>query len=498
MCELATRVSAGETLSALGYTSGIAPIPPYIAVKVPVFSFEKLTDVDTHLGPEMKSTGEVLGIGKNLEEALYKGLVAAGYKMQKHGGVLVTVRDSDKAEITHVAEKLTQCGFSLYATHGTAKFLKEKGFAVQTVEKISECPKNNTATLLESGNISYIISTSEKGRDPAFDDVKIRRKACSLGIPCLTSVDTANALADSLLSGYSEINTELIDINQLRRERMKISFTKMHGTGNDYIFINCFDIELNSPESLVPYLTDRHIGVGSGGVVLILRSGVADAKMRMFNLDGSEGTMAGNAIRCVAKYLYDNEIVKKRQMRIETLGGVRELTLSTRHGVVSSVKVNMGRAELHPKMVPVHLPGDSVIAKPMTIGGVEYAATCVSLGNPHVVVFREDVDKFDLHRVGPLFEKDKLFPNRVNVELVKVVSRNHLKMRVWERGNGETRACGTGACASAVAAVLNGHCDKDADIRVQLLGGEVIVNYTDDAVSLTGDCIKVFDGTVEI
>ncbi|MDR0294023.1 MAG: carbamoyl-phosphate synthase large subunit, partial [Oscillospiraceae bacterium] len=246
MCELATKVSVGETLSALGYTSGIAQIPPYFAVKVPVFSFEKLAGVDTHLGPEMKSTGEVLGLGKSFEEAIYKGLTAAGYAMNKTGGVLVTVRDGDKAEIAGVAEKLVRCGFSLYATKGTALFLESKGFQVRVAEKIRECPDNNTATLLESGKISYIISTSEKGRDPAFDDVKIRRKACSLGIPCLTSVDTANALADSLLSGYSEINTELIDINRLRSGRMKLSFTKMHGCGNDYIYFNCFGGEGNA------------------------------------------------------------------------------------------------------------------------------------------------------------------------------------------------------------------------------------------------------------
>ena len=498
MCELATKVSVGQTLSALGYSSGIAKIPPYIAVKVPVFSFEKLVGVDTHLGPEMKSTGEVLGIGKNFEEALYKGLVAAGYKMQKGGGVLLTVRNSDKPEIIGVAEKLTRCGFTLYATSGTAQFLTSKGFAVQTVEKIHACPNNNTATLLESGNISYIISTSEKGRDPAFDDVKIRRRACTLGIPCLTSVDTANALADSLCSGYSEINTELIDINRLRGERMKINFTKMHGCGNDYIYINCFDIEINSPESLSAFLSDRHTGVGGGGVVLILRSDIADAKMRIFNLDGSEGSMGGNAIRCVAKYLYDNGIVKKNQMQIETLSGVRDLSVSTRNGLVSSVKVDMGRAELRPEKIPVDLPGESVIAVPVSIGGVEYPITCVSMGNPHVVVFCNDVDKFDVRRVGPLFENNKLFPDRVNAEFVEVVGRNHLKMRVWERGSGETQASGTGACASAVAAVLNGYCDKGSDIKVQLLGGDLIIRYTDETVYMTGNCIKVYEGTVEI
>ena len=498
MCELATKVSVGETLSALGYSSGIARIPPYVAVKVPVFSFEKLAGLDTHLGPEMKSTGEVLGVGKNLEEALYKGLVAAGYKMRKRGGVLITVRNSDKAEIAGIAEKLDRCGFSLYATRGTAQFLTGKGFTVQTVEKIRDCPANNTATLLESGKISYVVSTSEKGRDPAFDDVKIRRKACSLGIPCLTSVDTANALVDSLLSGYSEINTELIDINGLRSERMKLRFTKMHGCGNDYIYINCFDLEINSPESLSVFLSDRHKGVGGDGIVLIMPSATADAKMRMFNLDGSEGTMCGNAIRCIAKYLYDEGIVDKKHLRIETLSGIRELSLSTRNGSVSSVTVDMGRAELQPEKIPVHLPGDNVIARPVTIGGEEYAVTCVSMGNPHVVVFQDDVDEFDVCRTGPLFENDPLFPDRVNTEFVEVVGRNHLKMRVWERGSGETQACGTGACASAVAAVLNGHCDKGADIKVRLLGGDLIIRYTDETVSMTGDCIKVFDGTVEI
>jgi len=498
MCELATRVGVGEKLSQLGYTSGIAKIPPYVAVKVPVFSFEKLTDVDTHLGPEMKSTGEVLGLGKNLQEALYKGLVAAGYTMQKSGGVLITVRDGDKPEIAGIAEKFAECGFSLYATDGTAKLLAAKGFAVQTVGKIHECPDDNTATLLQSGKVSYIISTSAKGRDPASDDVKIRRKACLLGIPCLTSVDTANALAESLLSGYSEINTELIDINHMRSERMKLNFTKMQGCGNDYIYINCLDLEINSPESLSVLLSDRHYGVGGDGVVLILPSDVADARMRMFNLDGSEGKMCGNAIRCVGKYLYDNGIIQKPVMRIETASGIKELDLSTKHGLVSAVRVNMGRAELTPEKIPVKLPGESVVARTVTIGGAEYAITCVSMGNPHAIVFCGNVDALDLRQIGPLFENDALFPDRVNAEFVEVLGRNHLKMRVWERGSGETLACGTGACASAVAAVLNGFCDKAADIKVRLLGGELIINYTDEAVYMTGECKKVFDGMVEI
>jgi len=498
MCELATRLSVGETLSSLGYSSGIAKIPPYVAVKVPVFSFEKLAGLDTHLGPEMKSTGEVLGLGKNLKEALYKGLVAAGYKMKKSGAVFITVRDSDKAEILGIAEKFTKCGFSLYATRGTARFLNEKGFSVFPVDKISDNPDVNTATLLKSGKISYIISTSEKGRDPALDEVKIRREACSLGIPCLTSVDTANALADSLLSDYSEINTELIDINNLRTSHIQLPFTKMHGCSNDYIYINCFDLALNSPESLSSLLSDRHTGVGGEGIVLILRSTVADAKMRLFNLDGSEGSMGGNAIRCVAKYLYDNKIVQKKNMRIETRSGVKELYLSTKNGLASSVKVDMGSAELRPEKIPVLLPGENVISRKAAIGGGEYEITCISMGNPHAVVFVEHVDTFDVHNIGPLFENDPLFPDRVNAGFVEILGRNHLKMRVWERGSGETQASGTGACASAVAAVLNGYCDKDTEIKVQLPGGELFIQYTDKTVYMTGDCVKVFDGTVEI
>ena len=500
MCELSTKISfASETtLSSLGYSSGIAKIPPYSAVKVPVFSFEKLVGVDTHLGPEMKSTGEVLGLGKNLEEALYKGLIAAGYKMKKSGGVLITVRDSDKSEIADITKKLAKLGFSLYATRGTYKFLLNKGLSIQSVEKIFECAKDNTETLLASGQISYVICTSEKGRDPALDDVKLRRKACSLGIPCLTSVDTANALADSLLSGYSERNTELVDINNLRDAHYKLPFTKMHGCGNDYIYVNCFDQEISSPESLSVLLSDRHTGVGGDGVVLIMPSDIADAKMRMFNLDGSEGSMCGNAIRCIAKYVYDNGIVQKSEMTIETMSGIKKLYLSTQNGMVSSVRVDMGKVELCPAKIPVMLPGESIISAPIHIGGKEYAVTCVSVGNPHAVVFCDNVEKYDVPGIGPLFENDKLFPNRTNTEFVEVISRNCLKMRVWERGSGETRACGTGACASAAAAVLNGFCDKDSDIKVQLPGGDLIIRYTSAAVYMTGECKKVFDGMVEI
>ncbi len=498
MCDLATRASLGEKLVDMGYEPGIVKIPPYTAIKVPVFSFEKLTDVDTQLGPEMKSTGEVLGIGKNMREALYKGLIAAGYKMHKSGGIFITVRDDDKEEIYDIAKKFSELGFSIYATAGTGSVLKSAGLDVEVVNKIHENQDENTKTLLENGSINYIISTSAKGRNPARDSVKIRRKACLLGIPCLTSLDTANALADSLLSMYSEINTELVDINKLRTERMELRFTKMQSCGNDYIYINCMEREINSPESLTAFLSDRHFGVGGDGIVLIMKSSIADAKMRMFNLDGSEGEMSGNAIRCVAKYLYDNNIVPKLDMMIETLSGVKELFLKTQNKLVYSVKVNMGKAEILPEKIPVLLDGDSVINRPINVNGQEYDITCVSMGNPHCVVFLKDIDNLDLPHLGRSFETHPLFPERVNTEFVKVINRNTLKTRVWERGNGETLSCGTGACACAVAAVLNGYCNKGEDIKVYVPGGELIINYTDDCVYMSGSCEKVFEGVVFI
>ncbi|NLL39932.1 MAG: carbamoyl-phosphate synthase large subunit [Clostridiales bacterium] len=499
MCDLATKASLGEKLADMGYTEVIPKAPPYMAVKVPVFSFEKLTDVDTQLGPEMKSTGEVLELGKSLREALYKGLVAAGYKMKKSGGVFISVRDTDKPEIADLAKKFASLGFLLYATEGTGSVLKKAGLKVHTVSKIYESKgsvnEENTMSLLESGKINYIISTSARGRDPARDSVKIRRKACLLGIPCLTSTDTANALADSLLSGYSEINTEIIDINNMRTEHELLHFTKLQSCGNDYIFINCFEKEINSPESLSVFLLDRHFGVGGDGIVLMLPSDKADARIRMFNRDGSEGEMFGNALRCVAKYLYDGGIVKKTRMTFETKSGIRQLNIKTRNGLVYQVRVNMGCARLHPEKIPVLLPGDSVINRPVKIAGSVYRITCVSMGNPHCVVFCEDVDGLNVEEIGPHFENAPEFPERVNTEFVKVINSNTLRMRVWERGCGETMACGTGACAAVVAAVLNGLCPEGEDIRVKLTGGELTISYSDGNVYMSGDCEKVFEGT---
>ncbi len=279
---------------------------------------------------------------------------------------------------------------------------------------------------------------------------------------------------------------------------MKIEFTKMHGCGNDYIYINCFEREIDSPESLAITLSDRHFGIGGDGIVLICRSDVADAKMRMFNIDGSEGKMCGNAIRCVAKYLYDNGLVRKNEIKIETLSGVKTLQINTQNGLVTTVRVDMGKAELEPSKIPVKMQGEQILSAPLNIEGETFYITCVSMGNPHAVVFCDDVDCLKLSELGPLFEHNEIFPERVNTEFVKVIDKNTIKMRVWERGSGETLACGTGACASAVAAVLNGYCSKGEDIHVLLLGGELVINYTDKAVFMTGGCAKVFEGVVEI
>ncbi len=501
MVDLATRCMLGEKLADMGYGTGIYKTSPYVAVKVPVFSFEKLMNVDNHLGPEMKSTGEVLGLASTREEALYKGLVAAGYTMKKNGGVFITVRDSDKSEIADTAKRFYDLGFELYATRGTARILDDYGLPVTTVDKIHE-GENNTLKLIESGRVDYVISTSAKGRIPTRDSVKIRRKTVERAIPCLTSIDTANAVADCLKSRYSQISTELVNINDMRAEKAALEFTKMQGCGNDYIYFNCFTQKIDNPEGLSIRFADRHFGIGGDGAVLMYPSDVADVRMRMFNLDGTEGKMCGNAVRCIAKYIVDNKIADKDNVTVETLSGIREVHVDKVDGVVTWATVNMGKAELNPTMIPVKLPGHSVIGAFTSIAGGRYRITCVSMGNPHCVVFCDDlkmhIDEIDLASIGPKFENDPLFPERVNTEFIKILNPTTLKMRVWERGSGETFACGTGACAAVVAAVENGYCPKGEEITVKLPGGDLKIRYTDEAVYLSGACEKVYEGRVEL
>ncbi len=271
-------------------------------------------------------------------------------------------------------------------------------------------------------------------------------------------------------------------------------FTKMHGAGNDYIYVNCMQGQPADPAALAVRLSDRHKGVGADGLVLICKSEVADAKMRMFNADGSEGKMCGNAIRCVGKYLYERGIAEKTDLAVETLSGVKQLRLYTEGGKVTRVRVDMGQAVFDPARIPVALPGSAVVGERVHIAGGVHTITCVSMGNPHCVVF-EDPDEIDLAKLGPLFENDPLFPERVNTEFVKVIGHNRLKMRVWERGSGETMACGTGACAAVAAAVARGMFAKGQDVTVQLRGGELVINVG-ETVFLTGEAVTVFEGEV--
>ena len=283
---------------------------------------------------------------------------------------------------------------------------------------------------------------------------------------------------------------------------MKRKFVKMHGCGNDYIYFDCLENGLYDPETLSIILSDRHFGIGGDGIVLICPSAVADAKMRMFNADGSEGKMCGNAIRCVGKYLFDHKITEKTELDIETLSGVRHLTLHPENGKVKAVQVDMGKANLSPASLPVLLQGGKIVDREADVAGRHYHITCVSMGNPHCVLFTNDwenfdIDHFDMEALGPKFESDPLFPERVNTEFVKLLPDGTLRMRVYERGSGETFACGTGACAAAVAAVENGLKKKGEPITVRLRGGELTIVYTDDGVKMTGPATEVFTGEID-
>ena len=496
MVDLASRVMLGENLVGLGYGTGLYRTPPYCAVKVPVFSFEKLNDANSILGPEMKSTGEVLGIGKNMTEALFKGLTAAGFRIPygygKKTGVLLSVETNDYQEILSLAKRFYDLGIDLYATSGTADAIRQLGIEVTSVANASE--SDEVTRLMVDGKVNYIIYTGAVKDATMGDFIALHRRAMQLGIPCMTSLDTAGALAEIIASRYTLDNTELVDINAMRPWQQTVRFAKMHSCGNDYIFIENFDGRVTCPESLCVSLCTPHYGIGADGIVLIERSATANAKLRSFNRDGSEGQMAGNNIRCVAKYLYDKGYVRSEYMLIETGSGVRACHLYLRDGKVSSVSVNMGRASLAAADLPVDIDADKVIDCPISVGGKEYRATCVELGNPHCVVFCDSIDGLDMAEIGPQFEYAPVFRERMNACFVRVVNRTTLRMRVWERGNGETLASGTGACAAVAAAVENGLCDKNADITVKLLGGDLTVNYSDEQVSLSGSTVSVFEG----
>jgi diaminopimelate epimerase len=271
-------------------------------------------------------------------------------------------------------------------------------------------------------------------------------------------------------------------------------FTKMHGAGNDYVYVNCFD---ETPPAdlaaLAVAVSDRHKGIGSDGLILIRPSSVADARMQMFNADGSEAEMCGNGVRCVAKYLYDHNVARKETLRIETGRGVLVLKVLTSGGKVDRVRVGMGQPILKSAEIPTRLSGDPPVLVPLDVAGRELRVTCVSMGNPHCVTFVDEITDDLVLRVGPQIERHPAFPNRVNTEFVKVVSRTETVLRVWERGSGETQACGTGACAAAVAGVLAGLTDRK--ILTHLPGGDLELEWTSSGeVEMTGPAVEVFEG----
>ncbi len=502
MVELATRIIVGEKLKNLGYGTGLYPSSPYVAVKVPVFSFEKLNDVNSQLGPQMKSTGEVLGIGKTIEEAMFKGLVSAGFKMchpseRRPVGVYMTVNDQDKLDVLTIAKKFGDLGCKMYATKGTAKVIEDLGFDCTVVERLSAT--DTVIKLMDEGKIDYIVYTGKTDLESINDFIRLHHHAILLGITVLTALDTANALADIIASKFTEDNTELVDINALRTEKLKLNFTKMQSCGNDYIVFDNRDGKITCPESIAVNYVLPHYGIGGDGIALIEQSQVADAKVRVFNRDGKEAPMGGNAVRCIGKYLYEKGIVRKNEMKIEMAKHVLDVKVYSFSGKVNSAAVNLGKVELAGEKIPCVWKEEQVVGKKVNIGGADYNVTLVNVGNPHCVVFTDKVDAVNVKAVGPEFENSDYFPEGINTEFIRVVNKVTIKMRVWERGSGETWACGSGACAAVVAAVLAGYCEKETSVTVKLRGGDLTVNYhADDTVELSGSVKTVYEGTLEI
>ena len=279
-----------------------------------------------------------------------------------------------------------------------------------------------------------------------------------------------------------------------------MKFTKMHGIGNDYVYVNCFEETVQDPSAVARFVSDRHFGIGSDGLILIRPSDIADCEMDMYNLDGSQGAMCGNGIRCVAKYVFDHGIADKTSISIATRSGIKYVYITVKYGKASLVKVKMGSPILQAKQIPVVAETEQVIDSPITVDGREYHITAVSMGNPHAIVYMDDIDHMEIEKIGPSFENHINFPDRVNTEFVEVLDEHTVKMRVWERGSGETLACGTGACAVTVASVLNNKVDGSQPVTVKLLGGDLSIswNQEENLVYMTGPATTVFDGEIDL
>lgn len=278
-----------------------------------------------------------------------------------------------------------------------------------------------------------------------------------------------------------------------------IDFVKMEGLGNDYVYIDCTrfdDDRISEISKMAKKISDRHFGIGADGIILICKSNVADFKMRMFNSDGSEAEMCGNGVRCVAKFVFDNGLTDKKQVNIETLAGIKKIDLFIENGKVVLATVNMGRPIFEPKEIPVISNENPVKNLKLRAEDREFVFTAVSMGNPHAVTVIDNVDNFEIEKYGPILECNEKFPKKANIEFIQIVDRTHIKMRVWERGSGETLACGTGACAVCVSAILNNLVEKDAEIEVKLLGGTLKIRWA-DYVYMTGPAKTVFSGKIE-
>ncbi len=500
MVDLATRILMGAKLKKLGYGTGLYRNSPYVAVKVPVFSFEKLNDVNSQLGPEMKSTGEVLGIGKTIEEALFKGLVSAGFNVkhptkQNPSGIYFTINDQDKFEIVNIVKKFADLGLTLYATKGTANVIRSIGLECTEVARLST--NTEIFKLMDEGKIDYVVYTGKTDIESITNYISLHHHAILLGITVLTSLDTANALADVIAGRYNQFNTELVDINNLRTEKMKLKFCKMHSCGNDYIVFDNMDNKITCPESLAINFSDRHYAIGADGIVMIEKSGVADALVRVFNSDGSDGGMAANPVRCVAKYLYDNKIVNSDNISIETCNGVKNLTVNSFNGKASSVSINL-RA---PKILKTN--EDETISQYKARFKERYDfdidAMYIDVGNPHFVIFCDKVDDVDIETEGQFITDSGMCAKEAYVECVRVINNLTIKARVWDRKNGEMLSCGTSAAAVTVAAVEMGKCLDASTVTVKLKGGDLFVNYSENGdVQLDGTVKCSFDGTIEI
>ncbi|OYO67785.1 diaminopimelate epimerase [Lachnotalea glycerini] len=277
-----------------------------------------------------------------------------------------------------------------------------------------------------------------------------------------------------------------------------MKFTKMQGIGNDYVYVNCFREKIDYPSETAKMVSDRHFGIGSDGLILIKPSDVADFKMEMYNSDGTQSEMCGNGIRCVGKYVYDYGLTRDTNITIETLAGIKFLELTTKDDKAVLIKVDMGNPELLPAKIPVVAEGDQVVSQPIDVDGTIYQMTCVSMGNPHAVIYMEDVKGLEIEKLGPKFEKHSRFPNRTNTEFARIIDKKTIEMRVWERGAGETLACGTGACATTVASILNGYTENE--VTIHLLGGDLIIKWDQEKnkVFMTGPAEVVFDGEINL